>query len=283
MRIKKHKRNEYVLAQDVWVRNPYCASEPLDINDLSKDDMSLFLRNETANLKKKSMNIDDLGGSVMDNVIICSDGYGWKEKHKILADIPNKKAKIVGINGSLSKWDLVGGLSDKKRVMFAYLVNNPYKECSSYLPTRHRYYPPLIASTRTNPDFIDRYLERPTFYAPAKDIKYSGIPRDGCMVLDDYRNPLCAAINYCLKMGAKKIVLFCCDEAFADNRPGSELMKNGLYQYPQQIKSQRIVDAQFHWLKDRGVKVADCSSGIEYNNAAYISIEDLDGFFNEQP
>jgi hypothetical protein len=282
MRIKKYKRNEYILAQDVWVRNPHCGSEPLDINNLSKSDMSLFMKNETDNIKKKSMNVDDLVDQGLQSVILCSDGYDWQARHKILADIPNKKVKILGTNGSLAKWELVGSLSDKKRVMFAYVANNPYRECVSYLPTKHRYYPPLLASTRTNPAFIDGYLEKPTFYAPAKDLNYSGVPREGCITLDEYRNPLCAAISYCVRMGVKRLALFCCDESFADQRPGSEQMQNGLYQYPQQIKSQKIVDAQFYWLRSKGIKIADCSSGIEYKNAAYIKAEDLHNFFDEQ-
>lgn len=281
MRIKKHKRNEYILAQDVWVRNPCCNLDPVDINNMGKDDVDLFMRNETDNLKRKSMNSDELVDPGIRNVIICSDGYDWKSRHRMLASVPNSKAKIIGINGSLSKWELVGSLSDQKRVMFAYLANNPYPECVSYLPTRHRYYPPLIASTRTNPDFLKGYQEKPTFYSPTKDLNYSGLPREGCMVLDDYRNPLCAAISYCAKMGAKKILLFCCDEAFKDDRPGSLEVPGGLRRYPQQLKSQKIIDAQLYWLKIKGVEVADCSSGAEYSNAAYIKAEDIGSFFNE--
>jgi hypothetical protein len=279
MRIKKKKRNEFILAQDVWVRNPYTKSEPIDINDMIKDDISLFMQNEIDNLKVKSIDSDDLTNSIVKNAIICSDGYGWKERQKILASIPSKKAHIFGINGSLSKWELVGELSEKKRIMSAYLANNPYPECVSYLPKKHRYYPPLIVSTRANPEFVVNYLEKPTFYIPTKDLNYSGALRKGCFSLDDYRNPLCAAISYSIRMGVSKIVLFCCDEAFIENRPGSEKMKNGLYQYPQQIKSQKIVDAQFYWMKSKGVKIADCSSGIEYENAAYINAEDINSFF----
>lgn len=280
MRIKKHKRNEFVLAQDVWVRNPYVKSEPIDINDMSRDDISLLMQNEIENMKSRSIDSDDLLSHAIKNAIICSDGYEWKERQKILASIPSKKAHVIGINGSLNKWNMVGDLSEKKRIMFAYLTNNPYRECISYLPKKHRYFPPLIASTRTNPEFISKYLERPRFYIPTKDLNYSGIPRDGCFFLDDYRNPLCAAISYCVRMGVSRIVLLCCDEAFTEDRPGSERMKNGFYQYPQQIKSQKIVDAQFYWMKSKGVKIADCSSGIEYENAAYINPEDMSSFFD---
>lgn len=280
MRIKKHKRNEFILAEDVWVRNPYCSSEAIDINNMSKNDISLFMKNEVENYKVKSLVSENLSGSSVKNFIICSDGNGWKERQNILASIPSKKALIIGINGSLAKWGMVGNISGLKRVMFAYLVNNPYPECVSFLPSSHRYYPPLVSSTRTHPEFLRKYLEKPKFYTPTKDLNYSGISREGCLVLDDYRNPLCAAISYCIKMGAAKIALFCCDEAFCDQRPGSVRMANGLFQYPQQIKSQKIVDAQFHWMRRAGVEAADCSSGIEYSNAEYINPENLSNFFD---
>ena len=74
-------------------------------------------------------------------------------------------------------------------------------------------------------------------------------------------------------------MLFCCDEAFKDNRPGSIQMKNGLYQYPQQIMCQKIIDKQLFWLKKAGIKVADCSNGIEYENAEYIDKRNILSFF----
>ena len=101
------------------------------------------------------------------------------------------------------------------------------------------------------------------------------------MVLDDYRNPVCAAISYCVKRGVKKLALFCCDESFEDERPSAQRMGNGLHQYPQQVKSQKIIDKQLYWLRSRGVEIVDCSSGVEYENAAYIEAEDLPNFFDK--
>lgn len=281
MRVKKYRNNEYVTAEGLWVRNPYTKSEPVDINDLNGGDLELFLKNETQNLSIRSVREDDMEGSTVESAVVCSDGYMWDEKQKILADIPNKKVKVVGVNGSLAKWTMVGSLSDKKRVMSYYVANNPYQECLSYLPKAHKYYPNLIASTKTNPDFVESYLERPVFYSATRDRTYSGVPRDGCMVLDDYRNPVCAAISFCVKKGLKKLALVCCDESFEEERPAAIKMKNGLYQYPEQIRSQRIIDAQLYWLRRAGVEVVDCSSGSEYENAAYIGIERLPEFFEK--
>lgn len=281
MRVKKQNKNEYIRSEGLWIRNPFLSSSPTDINNLANGDLRLLLENETINLNRKSINFDSFSRANFENAIICSDGYMWNERQSALALVPNKLAKVIGVNGSLAKWNMVGNLSDKKRVMSYYVVNNPYQECKRYLPKNHKYYPPLIASTRTNPEFLDEYQERPLFYSPIKDTNYSGIVKEGCFSLDDYRNPICAAISYCVLSGVKKIVLFCCDESFSEERPGAEKMKNGLYQYPIQIKSQRIIDAQLYWLNKSGIKIFDCSSGIEYQNASYIKPEEIESFFYE--
>jgi hypothetical protein len=233
-------------------------------------------------MKVSGINMDELNQIEIENLIICSDGYGWKERQKVLASLSNKLVKTIGVNGSLAKWEMVGEKTDVKRTMTFYLVNNPYEECIGYLPRRHRYYPNLIASTKTNPRFVKEYDNQPIFYRSSQDLNYSGVGQDECMRLDDYRNPICAALSFGWKSRAKRIVLLCCDESFEDDRPGSVKMKNGLYQYPQQIMCQRIIDRQIFWLKKAGVEVLDCSSGIEYENAGYINLENLNSFFDKE-
>jgi len=281
MRIKKYKKNEYIATlEGVWIRNLCLESEPVDINYLTSKEVNLFLENETKNLKISSMHLDDLDNVFLDNLIIFSDGYEWKEKQLILGSMPNDFVKTIGVNGSLAKWEMVGEKAEIKRTMTFYLANNPYPECVGYLPKRHKYYPNLITSTKTNPNFIKEYKSEPIFYKATNDLNYSGIGSgDGYMRLDDYRNPICAALSFAWKKRSRKIVLFCCDDAFKDERPGSVRMKNGLFQYPQQIMCQRIIDKQIFWLKKAGVEVRDCSSGIEYENAEYINQDGIFSFF----
>lgn len=283
MRIKKFKNNEYIFSEGVWIRNMCKDASPLDINQLGKNDLELFLRNECENMRVPNLHMDEFNPVAMDNVVICSDGYKWKEKQKILGQIPNSLAKVIGVNGSLAKWEMVGEKAEIKRTMTFYLVNNPYPECIRYVPKKHRYYPNLIASTKTNPDFFREYRSEPFFYKSSQDLNYSGVGSDSNRIrLDDYRNPICAAISFAWRKGARKIALLCCDESFEDDRPGAVKMKNGLYQYPQQLMAQKIIDSQFYWLKKYGVDVVDCSSGIEYENAEYIEIERLKDFFEKE-
>lgn len=281
MRIKKLRNNEYVLAEGVWVRNPSCESRAVDINALGRGELDLFLANEERNAKIPHMQMEDISGVRMDNVVVVSDGFGWEERQKVLAGLPNSEVKVLGVNGSLARWSMVGEGAEFKRTMTFYVVNNPYGECTSFLPRRHRYYPNLVASTRTNPRFLEEYKGQPYLYRPTPDLDYSGLWETGT-TLDDYRNPVCAAISLAVRNGAKRVLLLCCDEAFEDDRPGAVRMSNGLYQYPQQIMCQKIIDRQFLWLKKMGVATGDCSSGIEYSNAEYIGIEDVENFFKKE-
>ena len=188
MRIKKFKNNEYVLADNVWVRNLCLPAKPIDINRLGDGDLQLFLGNECSNQRVSGMTMDDTDDLSIDNLIIMSDGYGWREKQKILASMPNALVKTIGVNGSLAKWDMVGNDAEFKRTMTFYLINNPYPEALGFLPKKHRYYPNLMASTKTNPKFFEEYRNQPFFYKASPDINYSGIgSEESNMCLDDYR------------------------------------------------------------------------------------------------
>ena len=282
MRIKRLKNNEYIKEEGVWVRNPYCAGKPFDVNSLARQELDLFLRNEMGNARLSHLQMDEFDEASMEKVVIVSDGYGWDQTQFVLGEISNKLARVVGVNGSLAKWAMVGDSAKVRRTMAFYVANNPYPECMGYLPRKHRYYPNIVASTRTCPEFLSAYKNQPYLYRPTGDIDYSGF--GGCeinMVLDDYRNPVCAAISLAAKRGVKKLALLCCDESFEEERPGSEKMDNGLFQYPQQIKCQKIIDKQIFWLRKQGVEICDCSSGIKLNNAKYINPGGLMEFFEK--
>lgn len=281
MRIKKSRNNQYVLAEGVWVRNPFCDSRALDINSMGVGELPLFLYNEEKNSKISHMQMEDMDGVSMDNVVIASDGFGWTDRQMALAQLPSSSVKVLGVNGSLAGWRMVGEEASVKRTMTFYVANNPYPDCMSFLPKKHRYYPNIVASTRTNPRFLEEYRGQPYMYRPTPDLDYAGL-WDACATLDDYRNPVCAALSLAVRGGAKRILLLCCDEAFEDERPGAVRMENGLFQYPQQIMCQKIIDKHLFWLRKSGVRVGDCSSGIEYENAEYIEFEEVGNFFSKE-
>lgn len=278
MRIKKAYKNKYIISNNgIWVRNMCQITKKIDINRLYKDEKKIWLNNELKNISKDRL---DFNNDIdIENIIICSDGYKWKEKQKIFGKLPNELVKIIGTNGSLANWDLVGEKAEIKRAMSFYVINNPYSESLSYLPKKHKYYPNIIASTRTYPEFIEKYRNSVCFYKPSNDMDYSGPSDMVSFMLDDYRNPICAAISFAYELNVKKLLLFCCDNSFEDEKAGAVRMHNGLYQYPQQIMCQNIIDKQLYWLKQNNVEIFDHSSGIKYENAEYIDEEGITSFF----
>ena len=282
MIIKKHKnRNEYVVTTDgVWVRN-FCQPNvtPIDVNHfLKEDEYHYVLNNEFENKKIKFSGQN----TRFSNIVIVSDGYDFVKNQEILAILPYKEVAIFATNGALRNWRLVGKNCpvDKQRSINWFVVNNPYPECKKFLPNAHSYYPRCLASSRTNAEFIKQYKGDVVLYQPAPDDNYSGLFSNVEGVIDDYRNPICAAISLAYRCGVKKLALFCCDGSFADYRPAAEHLKNGLWCYPQQMISQRIIDANLYWLSQTGVKICDISSGIKYENAEYIPSEEILNFFN---
>lgn len=281
MRLKKTPDgNQYCLTKNnMWVRNftidqvPFC-----DINKtIEKKDYFLFLQNETKNSLEKYTWIDSEEIQMTD-VLIVSDGYDFERKHKILENIP-KDVTIIGVNGALSKWNVAS------RNINWYVANNPYEECVRYLPRRMRIMPKCIASSRTNYKFLSAYRGSKFKYYSTNESSYSGIGfKETKWQIDDYRNPICAAINLAYRFGAEKIMLFCCDDSFSDERAGSVKLHNNLYQYEQQNMAHGIIDGCFYWLKNHPyfeTKICDHSSGEIYEYAPYIKEEDVLPFFNK--
>ena len=284
MIIKKHKnRNEYIVTSDgVWVRN-FCKTNvsPVDVNHfLGENEYHYILSNEFENKKIKFNEM--LQNAKTANIVIVSNGYNYLKKQEILVKLPYKQVSIMATNGGLRDWKLVGKncLPEMKRSIDWFIVNNPYPECKRFLPIAHSYYPRCIASSRTNAEFVKQYKGDVLLYQPAANGDYSGFFQNAEGIIDDYRNPICAAISLAYRVGVKKLVLMCCDDSFIDERPGAEKLDNGLWCYPQQKISQRIIDANLYWLAQNGVKIRDCSSGMKFECATYISEEEMQDFFN---
>jgi hypothetical protein len=277
MIIKKHKnKNQYAVVDGVYVRDFTAFGPiPVDINRLyTEADHALNVANELENMNHRTPSIDN-EQIQHHNVVIVSDGYDFKNKQKLLALLP-KDVAIIAVNGALKKWQLVGDKSETKRAINYYVTNNPYEECLNYLPTEHRYYPKCVASTRTNPKFIRLYQGLKYFYCPTENEVFSGIRQRPSYRIDDYRNPICAALGLAYRFKAFNILLFCCDDSFVDERPSAIQLENGLWCYQQQIMSQKIIEANCFWLKSQNIKVNDFSSGIKYDNAPYINLNEAE-------
>lgn len=280
MRIKKTiDGNQYLMTdQNKWVRNFTKPTVPfVDINNtIDPRDHFLFLKNEVQNNLRRYSWIDSEKFH-HPNIVIVSDGFDFQRKQKLLAELP-KDVTIIGINGSLAKWEL-------PRSMNYYVANNPYKDCMKYLPRGKKTYPKCIASARTNFEFLENYRGTKFKYYPVNETSYSTLGiKEVSWQIDDYRNAVCAAIGLAYHFNAEKVLLLCCDDAFKEERPGAKKLDNGLWLYPQQEIAHGLIDGNLYWLKNQSYKeiyIGDCSNGPNYKNSTYICEERIANFWEE--
>jgi hypothetical protein len=289
MRIKKLNNNEYISAGGIWVRNFTKINAPcINIDSITKNsDYQKLLQNEQDNRQLGHGDISD-ESLVTENVIIASDGYDFSNRQEFISRVPNN-VFVFGVNRVLQKWKMLREElpEESRRAINLYVVNNPYPECMQYLPPPNsKYYPSCVTSTRTNPEFVKRYKGRLYHYEPTLDSGF-GFNNRKMYHIDDYRNPVCAAIDLAFHFGVKKLMFLCCDNSFSDKREASINLENGLYTYPQHIRLQDIIEAKLFWLskfKDREIKIGDYSSGRKYNIAEYIDTEEkaIEFFVNSE-
>lgn len=269
MIIKKHKnKNDYFLAGNgLWVRNFTKKNvKEIDINKLlSPEDMRIILENEMENYKKTYQRIDT-EDFTHKNIIIINSGYQFNSK--ILESFPDDII-IIGVNKVLDLWNI-----NKK--MHYYLINNPYDECLEFLPKQQRVFPRCIASTRTNPGFLEKFKGLIYSYNSTADEYYSGLRSECEYFIDDYRNAICAAIGLAYKFKVQKLLLLFADEVYETFRPGM-VKSNNYWIYEQQEVAHKLIDANFYWLKD--VKVGYYPKLLEFKNGSYI--EEIVNFFKE--
>jgi len=281
MRIKTHKNgNEYLLVSGgIWVRNYAKAAPPIDINNFTtQEDRHLLIENQLKNQAKELLQFDP-ASMFKPNICIISDGYDFENKQALLKSLPDD-VLLIGTNRSLAKWDMKNG-----RAMGYYLVNNPYPECMAFMPSSHRYFPPCVASVRTYPEFMTLYRGQMFKYYPTFEEDFAQKASDRTYTLDDYRNPICAAISLAYKLRAVRILLFCCDDAFAGERPGAEQLANGLWMYPQHRTPHGLIEGSMYWFAHqphKRVRIGHHSSGPDYAHVPYIPEEGLAAFFTTE-
>ena len=276
MQIKPHStKNEYIRAGDVWVRNfAKRKVPPLSLDQMfDKKDYQIVMQNENKNTKHSKISDEDIS---FRKIVIVSDGFDFSNKQHIIQKFPQDVA-VLAVNGALRHWQLMSSKYEDRRSINAYIINNPYSECTRYLPSKDmRYYPTCLASTRTNYEFLERYGGDVYTFETAHNISF-GKDNSEKYKIDDYRNPICAAVGLAYQFGVRKLMLLCCDDSFEKERDYAVQLDNDLWTYPQQLRSQDIIDANLYWLthqEDVQVEVVDCSSGREYVNAIYIKDEE---------
>ena len=255
--------------QGHWCRDFTRKVTPQDINTfIGEEDLRRFANNELA---IKGMNVANIDREFVRaaNMVIVSDGYKFEERKSLLKKLP-KNTVVIGTNRSLVKWH-------PEVRMDYFVVNNPYEECMSYFPIGN-YIPKCIVSSRTFPDFVRRYraMRGVVFkYVATKNKRYGGIS-DAVYYVDDYRNPICAAIGLAYRWGVRKLMLLCCDDVFEGERPSAVKIHNGLYMYPQHETAHGFIEASLYWFKRQEfnvVQVVNASHGLEYQEVPTIDFD----------
>lgn len=275
MNIRKHTNgNEYIRAGDVWVRNfTKRTIAPRQLTNLfSPEDYGLVLSNEQLNNSLPRIGDETL---VFKKIVIVSDGYDFEDRHTVIGKLPADVC-VLAVNGALKKWKLLlpSTPSEERKPINGYIINNPYQNSLAFMPSKESmYFPTCIASTRTSHQFVKKYRGDVYSYRPTFEKTFSFDTAEKYHI-DDYRNPICAAIGLAYQFGVEKLMLLCCDDSFEEKRDGSIQLANGLWTYQPLIRSHSIVDANLYWLthqEDKDVRVANYSSGPECLNAVYIN------------
>lgn len=276
IQIKNHRnKNDYALSRSGhWVRD---FTKPLvkgiDINNLiPHSDMNLMLTNEMKNQEKLNQKIESEEFS-HPKIIIIGDGYKLDENQELLKTL-SEDVVIIGVNSAFARWKGI-------RRMNYYVVNNPYDDCKNYLSSNNKVWPKCIASTRTSPQFMERYKGLTYIYAPVKDEVYSGINNDLEAFVDDYRNPVCAAIALAFRFKVKKLLLLSLLEMYEQKRPATDKVKD-LWIYPQQRMAHALIDTNLYWLQKVKIDVGHIDECLDYQFATYISKDSIKRFFNDR-
>jgi hypothetical protein len=269
MRIKKIKNNQYIKAEssDYWIRNYTNSSYYLDVNNkLSQNDYFLLMQNEFWNNKKRYPWID-FESPTYDCVVIVSDGYDLEKIYPLIEDVSSKNICFLGVNGVLKKWRC-------KKSLNYYVVNNPYDQCISFLPSGSSL-PRCIASNRTNYVFLQNYRGIVYRYFPVCEENFTFTKSsENLYQIDDYRNPICASIGLAYRFKASRILLLCCDDVFEENKPSSIPVEPGLFCYEQQNLAIDIIDAYLYWLRNK-ISVKYHCRWKKIKNAEYIDFESI--------
>jgi hypothetical protein len=267
--VKRHlNRNEYLQVENYWVRN-FNASDvtPVDINNFFDEfETTKILNNEIQNTKF-SFQLITQDMTQIENLIVISDGYGFRQ-HDQLKNLKSNVGILV-LNHAMRFWE--------SPVFPTFmLMNNSTEQAMSCMPLESM--PQLITSRRTWSPFLRKYENNIYTYDPTPDENYQSIAsKDSSVFLDEYRNPVCAAISFANFLKIKNLFLAFCSYAYSENRPGTNKVDENAYQYPQQTLADRLIDANLFWYKFGAKNRQIFHTGLEnsYLFSRYLKFEDF--------
>ena len=274
--IKLHKnKNEYFLTSDkIWVRNyNKINANPIDINNLyNENEIEMLLANE---IKNNELSTLDLMSELKEikKILIISDGFGFEDSEKLISNLPND-VKIIANYGACRFWK-------HKRLPNYMVATNPFDDASLYLP--EKIFPILIASSRTNNNFLKRYINTIIKYYPTPDENYeSPSSHNNPLHIDEYRSSIASSIIIAFKMNCEKLCIAYPINAYEKQRPATEQIPDtNYYFYPQQKIAKNIIDANLFWYKMNkpSATISYCGIKNSLDFANYIEPDLIKNFY----
>lgn len=262
-------RNEFLRVDQYWVRN-FTKKNVVakDINILYDDnEIKTIIDNEIKNSKTSAPDLLDENFNFTD-VLIISDGLGF-ENHKELLKNIRQDICVIALNKTMQFWEA-------EKFPDFYLVSNPSETVMPDMPQKA--FPKLISSRRACHKFVQNYRNIKYFYDPTCDEKYqSPISKKSGMYIDEYRNPICAALNCAYNFGARNFYMAYCSDAYKVERPGTVQIAENAFSYPQQILANKIVNANIFWNKISNMNNNIYYTGIK-NSFSFAKYYDQDEF-----
>jgi hypothetical protein len=264
-------QNQYVLVDpNIWVRNfTKKVAKPVDINNLyNESEYENLTNNELASSIYNYPYLEE-GFFQNKNVVILCDGYGYKESKQYVEKLNSQNYFIICLNTTLSLWE------NKNRTPDLFLNNNSTKDCLRH--ANNKISVPCVCSTRVNMDFYKEHRGPIRRYGITESLNLHFDRLPGQTIrLDEYRNPVCAAVHLCWVNNIKNIILVGCTNGTIEEKMGT-IKYGNLYKLPSQKISDEIIDAMLMWYISANKEATICSIGEtnSFNFSTDLSIEDL--------
>lgn len=269
---KTSDRAKYVLSGDAgWVRD-FTGNHGVILSDVyDTNSVRVAVANESAN-RTYNLPMIDRESIVSPHVVVVSDGTDLQAVLPLVNVFSKQKTLIVGVNNSLSSQEFFPHY---------YISNHQGEESLSLIP-KQRVLPNLIASCRANSSFVRKYRQRggvAFIYVPTPSRQFSSNLFKSNFTIDDYRNPICAAINLAYRWNAIKLTLLAPHDFYAESKAGTQKIRNGVNIYPQQKTAHNYVDGCLYWLREHGCETTAVTSGLSFSNANTLTPSEAEEFF----
>lgn len=270
---KKHKNsNEYMRSGNYWIRNFYgeCL-KPKDVNNFYYNvDIKSIINNEMKNSNMRHPYLESELFRKYKKTIIFSDGFGFDENHKLFERI-SPDTLCISVNQAARFWN-AAAFPD------FLLINNPDEICLTGMPTSR--FPVLIASRKTCNKFLQNYKNLIYIYDSVSDDYYeSQVSKSSEFHLDDYRNPICAAISLASKFVRGDIYLAFCSTAYKEKKDGMSKIEDGVFQYEPQTVADQLVDGNLFWYRigNKNSKIFHTGVKNSFKFSTYIDPSEMCG------